>query len=144
MKKKIIIIIKKSFFKSFKNIVNFLPMMISVVLLLALAKSLVPKSFYLKIFSQQNWKDSVIGALLGSIMAGNPSTSYIMGGEFLKEGVSLIAVTSFILTWVTVGLFHLPAEISQLGKKFALVRLSLSFASAILIAFITVYIYQTL
>ena len=58
----------------------------------------------------------------------------------LKYGVSLFAVTAFIVTWVTVGLAQMPAEIAAFGKRFALLRNSLSFVLAIPVAILTVMI----
>ena len=70
-------------------------------------------------------------------MAGNPVTSYVLGGEFLTQGVGLVAVTAFIVAWVTVGLVQLPAEALLLGKKFAVTRNIVSFFFAIIVALIT-------
>jgi uncharacterized membrane protein YraQ (UPF0718 family) len=64
--------------------------------------------------------------------------SYIIGGELLKDGVSLFAVTAFIVTWVTVGLLQLPAEAAILGRQFAIFRNILSFILAILVSIVTV------
>jgi hypothetical protein len=89
-------------------------------------------------FSGNKIQDTLLGACIGSIFAGNPINSYIIGGELLEHGVSLFAVTALILTWVTVGLIQLPAEIVALGKKFALVRNAISFVFAIIIAITTV------
>ncbi|OYT31107.1 hypothetical protein B6U93_04115, partial [Candidatus Woesearchaeota archaeon ex4484_78] len=82
--------------------------------------------------------DPLIGSSLGSVLAGNPITSYIVSGELLKQGVSLVAVTSFIVAWVTVGIVQLPAESLLLGKKFAIVRNITSFIFSIVVAIITV------
>ncbi len=70
--------------------------------------------------------------------AGNPLTSYIIGGELQKNGIILAAVIAFILSWVTVGTVQLPAESLMLGKRFALVRNGISFVMAILVALLTV------
>jgi uncharacterized membrane protein YraQ (UPF0718 family) len=105
--------------------------------LISFLNVLLPKNFYAKIFSGIPIFDSFIGALLGSISAGHPMMSYMIGGELLNRGVSLIAVIAFILTWVSVGIVQLPAEMSILGKKFALVRNGLSFISAIIIALLS-------
>jgi len=61
-------------------------------------------------------------------------TSYIIGGELLKNGVSLVAVLAFIVSWVTVGTVQLPAESLMLGRKFALLRNGISLIMAIAIA----------
>ncbi|MCK5027534.1 MAG: hypothetical protein KAS07_03885, partial [Candidatus Pacebacteria bacterium] len=65
-------------------------------------------------------------------------TSYILAGEFLAQGVSKLAATAFILTWVTVGLIQLPVESLVFGKKFAIARNVASFVTAIVIAVLTV------
>ncbi len=84
--------------------------------------------------------DTLWGACFGSILAGNPINSYVIGGELLKYGISLFAVTALIITWVTVGLVQLPAEIAALGRRFALLRNALSFVLSIPIAILTVMI----
>ena len=88
--------------------------------------------------------DYFVGSIIGSVSTSNPVTSYILGGELLKQGVSLIAVTAFLVSWITVGLVQLPAEISFLGKKFALLRNYLSFLFSIIVALITVFLWGIL
>jgi hypothetical protein len=82
--------------------------------------------------------DTLWGACFGSIFAGNPINSYVIGGELLKYIVSLFAVSAFIVTWVTVSLVQLTVEIAAFGKRFALLRNGFSFVLAIPIAILTV------
>ncbi|RLB95341.1 MAG: hypothetical protein DRH50_04440, partial [Deltaproteobacteria bacterium] len=56
--------------------------------------------------------------------------------------LSLVAVTALIITWVTVGLIQLPAEIAALGTKFAILRNVVSFVLSIPIAILTVAIFN--
>jgi len=136
--------LKQAVKQSTKNILNFLPLMTGVVLLISLIRTLIPSSLYLNLFQKNAFFNSIIGGLLGSILAGNPSTSYIIGGEFLKEGVGLVAVTAFLLTWVTVGLVQFPAEFIMLGKKFTILRNLLSFVFSIIVALLTVLVLNIL
>ncbi|MCD6226225.1 MAG: hypothetical protein J7J93_00285 [Candidatus Aenigmarchaeota archaeon] len=131
---------KQSLIKSWRSIYNLLPVLIGVILLISLVNALIPKAYYSKLFSKNIFLDSIIGSGLGSIMAGNPITSYILGGEFLKQGISLVAVTAFMVAWVTVGIVQLPAESLMLGKKFAIMRNLLSFLFSIMVAIVTVFI----
>ena len=126
---------KQAIIRSWRGFSRTVPMILGTLLLVSLA-SLIPKSFYIKIF-QGTFLDPIIGAIIGSISAGNPITSYIFGGEMIKNGVGLMAVTAFIVSWVTVGTIQLPAESMILGKKFALIRNLLSFISAIIIGALT-------
>ena len=88
------------------------------------------------------FKDLVSGAFCGSILAGNPVNSYVIGGELITNGVSLFAVTAFIMAWVTVGIIQLPAEIAALGKRFALIRNAISFLLSMIIAMFAVTIIE--
>jgi len=130
--------LKVSIKKSARALFNSLPVLAGVILVIGLANTLIPKSLYIKIFTKNIFLDSIIGSGLGSILAGNPITSYVLGGELLKQGISLVAVTAFIVAWVTVGLVQLPAESLLLGKKFAILRNVLSFIFSIIVAIITI------
>jgi len=117
-----------------------LPAVLSTVLLIGLVFTLLPQSFYSQVFGKNVVFDILISDLVGSISAGNPITSYIIGGELLDKNVSLLAVTIFIVAWVTVGVIQLPAEIMILGKKFAIWRNVSAFAIAIVVGLITAWI----
>jgi len=114
-----------------------LPIIAGVILLVGLLKVLVPQSAFSALFSRNVAFDSITGSAIGSVLAGSPITSYIIGGEMLVQGVSLVAVTAFIVAWVTVGVVQLPAESVLLGKRFALLRNGISFVFAIIVAVIT-------
>ena len=124
-----------------KQIVNLLPIFVAVVLLIGLFNAFVSKDLLSSIFSGNALLDALLGTGLGSILAGNPLTSYVIGGEMLEQGVSLFAVTAFITAWVTIGLVQLPAEMAALGKKFALVRNALSIVMCMVISILTVSTY---
>lgn len=128
---------KKALRKTIGTIKISLPIIIGVLLLISLLNEIFGGE-YAKIFTGNYFLDPFLGAVLGSVSFGIPITSYVAGGELLKEGVSLLAVTAFVLAWTTVGIAMLPIEIESLGKKFALVRNSLNFVSAIVIAVLTI------
>jgi uncharacterized membrane protein YraQ (UPF0718 family) len=135
--------LKEAIIKAGKGIWNAVPMLIGIVLLIGLTDVLIPKYLYAKVFTN-SFFDPLIGSAFGSILAGSPITSYIVGGELLIQGISLVAVTAFIVAWVTVGVVTLPAEIVMLGKKFAITRNVMSFVFAILVAIITVGVLNLL
>lgn len=123
--------------KTARSFARTFPTLIGVMLFISLILVLVPSSLYGKVFTGNEILDPLIGALIGSVAAGNPITSYIVGGELIDQGVSLLAVTAFITTWVTVGVLQLPAEATILGKRFALIRNGAAFLSAVLVAILT-------
>lgn len=130
---------KKALKKTFRSFRKTVPILLGVLLLVALITTAVPKSFYTRIFTENSILDPIIGSVFGSVATGNPLTSYVIGGELLDKGVSLIAVVAFISSWVTVGLVQLPAESKMLGRRFAIVRNFVSFFSSIVVAILTVF-----
>lgn len=135
---------KESLIKTSKALWKVFPMILGTILLISLVNILIPKSFYGIIFQQNIFIDSFIGSIIGSISVGNPIISYILGGEFIVQGVSLIAVTAFIVAWVTVGIIQLPAEATIFGKKFAFLRNMTSFVFSIIVAILTVLILSVI
>ena len=119
-----------------------LPLLVGVVLLIGLLRAFISEDVVASILTGNTVVDTLIGALFGSIVAGNPINSYVLGGELLKYGVSLFAVTALIVAWVSVGVVQLPAEMGALGRRFALVRCVLSFAASIAIALATVIAFN--
>lgn len=128
---------KIAFQKTLETIKISLPIIIGILMLISILNPLFEK-YYPKIFTGNYLLDPLIGAIAGSVSFGIPIASYVTGGELLKEGVSLLAVTAFILAWSTVGIMFMPLEISNLGKKFAIWRNALNFISSIIIAILTI------
>jgi predicted Fe-Mo cluster-binding NifX family protein len=120
--------------------VTMLPIFLGVVLLIGLFKTFVSRNFFTELLSGNVVFDTFLGAFFGSILAGNPINSYVIGGELLQYGISLFTVTALIITWVTVGLIQLPVEITALGMRFALLRNGICFLLSIPIAIITVFL----
>lgn len=128
----------ESFLRTLRSFGAALPAVLGVILLLGLFRVFVTTELISAVFSGEVLRDTVIGALIGSISAGNAIASYIIGGELFKEGVSLFAVAAFIVAWVTVGAVQFPAEAAILGRRFATARNILSFMLAIVVSIATV------
>jgi hypothetical protein len=110
-----------------------------MLLLTSLLITVFPEQISAGLFGNGDIIDTLLGASIGSIAAGHPLASYLLGGELLSGGVSLLAVTALVVTWVTVGIVQLPAEALLLGTRFAVYRNIISFIAAVAIAFLTVY-----
>jgi len=136
--------LKLSLQKTLHMFVQVLPIILGMLLLTSLAITAFPKDISAGFFSGNPLSDAIRGAALGSIAAGHPLASYILGGELLSAGVSLFAVTALIVSWVTVGIVQLPAEAIFLGKRFAVFRNILNFFFAIIIALLIVTTMQIL
>ncbi len=131
-----------SFLKAIKGFIKGLPIMLGVILCMGLFQVYISKQMLKNVFAGRVIQDTFLGSIIGSITAGNPINSYIIGKQLLDNGVSLFAVTSFIICWVSVGIIQLPYEVSVMGKSFALSRNLVSFILSFLIAIVTVLILQ--
>ena len=115
-----------------------LPMLLAILLLLGIFDVYITKDIMLSFFISNNFVDTITGTLLGGVLTGNPMISYILGGELTDAGVSLYAVTAFILSWVTIGLVQLPAEVEVFGLRFTFYRTLFTFITTILVSLATV------
>ena len=130
--------LNQSLKKTTSMFLGVLPVILGVLLLTGLLAELLPAEVAAEWFGNNDYLDALIGAVAGSISAGHPLSSYVLGGELLTKGVSMVAVTAFLVSWVTVGSIQLPAEGVMLGWRFALLRNLVSFLFSILIAVLTV------
>jgi len=124
--------------KTGKSALGTLPVLLGVLLLTGLLTTLAADHLQAISGTIQGAAGPFIGAAMGSIAAGHPMTSYVIGGELLAQGISSTAIAALIVSWVTVGLVQLPAEATALGVRFALWRAVLCFISAVAIAYLTV------
>lgn len=132
---------KRSFLKVFKksslSFLAMVPLILGIIGLVGLLQSLVTPETLASFFRGNILIDTFIGTSAGAFAAGNPVISYLLGGELLNQGISLYAVTAFILSWVTLGLVHLPAEAEVFGGRFTLHRNILAFFFTMIIAVLT-------
>jgi uncharacterized membrane protein YraQ (UPF0718 family) len=135
---------KLSFIKSLKAMGKMIPLFLAVILFMGLVLTYISEEIMEELFTGDPLRDTPVGAILGSVAAGNPITSYIVGGELLRKSVSLYTVTAFIVAWVTVGVVQYPVESTILGRKFAFQRNILSFILSIFVAIVTVMTLEML
>ncbi|MFH1781318.1 MAG: permease [Patescibacteria group bacterium] len=134
----------KKFTKAFKmTLFSFqasFPMLLGVIILMGIAEAIIPPEAYSNFFTGNSYLDPVIGATVGSFMAGSPITSYIIGGEFLKQGVSTDAVVAFLMAWTTVGFLQTPLEATFLGIRFTIFNTVVAFISAIAVGSLVTFL----
>ena len=125
--------VQQAFFQTAGLFKEVLPILVGILLVVGLMHQLLHQHYH-RWFTGHYLLDPLIGATAGAISFGLPITSYITGGELLQSGVSLLAVTAFLLTWTTVGLVMIPLEAASLGKRFAILRNLLNFVFALFVA----------
>jgi len=131
--------LKKASISTLQTLKTIAPMLFGIIGLVGLFKTFITPEMLHSLFNGSAFHDILVGTATGGVSVGQPFISYIIGGEFLKEGVSPYGVTAFILSFVTLGVVQLPLEFSIFGARFTLIRNILSIIFAILISWITTY-----
>lgn len=120
--------------KGLRQFYAMLPRLLGVILLLGLFKGFVSQQDLLSLFSGSYLRDVLIGAGLGSVLVGNPINSYVIGESLLSSGVTQAGAVALMMTWVTVGVIHLPIEAQALGWRFTIVRNIVAFGVAVFLS----------
>ena len=120
------------------------PMLLAIIALVGLFETYITPQMIHSLFDGNIIHDTILGTTAGAVSVGQPFLSYIIGGELLKEGVSLYAVTAFMLAWVTLGLIQLPLEFSIFGSRFTIIRNLLSIVFAFIVSLLSAYTLELL
>jgi len=127
-------LLSKVLHKALHLFLSILPMLLATIGLVGLLQTYVSAEMLPSLFRGDILEDTLIGTLSGGVSVGPPIISYIIGGELINEGISVYAVSAFILSWVSLGVVQLPFESSIMGLRFTAIRNLLAFVSALLIA----------
>jgi len=114
------------------------PMLVGVIGFVGILQTYVTPDMLSKLFGYSTTTDIFTGTLIGAISSGNPAISYIISDQLLQQGVTLYAVTAFILAWITLGIVQLPAEASVFGLRFTFYKNILTLFSTMLVAYCTI------
>jgi len=124
------------------NIYYVLPIVLSILGIMALLITYINPQTVQKIFTGNSFLDTLLGMVLGSIMLGNALISYILGSELQELNISLYAITAFLLSWVTIGYAQIPIEISYFGKRFTYIRNIMAFIFSFIVSLLIVISYE--
>jgi len=130
---------KQSFVNTINWLKELLPLLIAILLLISIINTFWFFN-YLNNYIENNFLWVFISDLIWSISAWNALNSYIIAdsiGDFEKN---ILVITAFLISWVTVWIVQLPAEIYFFWKKFALIRNIISFMFAFIGAYLVYFL----
>ncbi len=125
--------------KTMKQFSSMLPVLLGVIMIMGLIQAFLSRELILEIFSKNQLVDTIIGTLTGSIFAGNPVNSYVIGQSLLKMGAGWAGVCALMFSWVSIGLIQMPAEAQSMGFRFTMVRYGAAFIITIAVSLLTVF-----
>lgn len=131
-------VLKQAFKKAFISFISMTPMLLGVVGLVGLMQVYITPDMLSRFFGYGSILDILAGTFAGAISMGQGMISYVVADGLKEQGVSIYALSAFILSWVTLGFVQIPAEVSVFGVRFTLYRNILTLISTVLVAYLTV------
>lgn len=125
--------VKKAFGMGKGMLVSILSIIFAIGLLLTV---FTPEAIAAFVEKQNVLIATVSAALLGTVTLVPAFIAFPLIGTLIDGGVGIVPAVSFLTTLTMVGVVTIPLEIKSFGKKFTLVRNSLSFVFALIIALI--------
>ena len=116
-----------------QSLLKLLPLLVAVFGLVGLFQEFLPPQLVSSWLGESSgFLALLLGATAGAIAIGPPLAAYPLAGSLINAGAWPPAVAAFILSWISVGIITLPFEAQTFGSRFALLRNSISFISAML------------
>ncbi|GAB6171791.1 permease [Paradesulfitobacterium aromaticivorans] len=127
---------KKALKIAWNSFVRIMPMMLGVIGLIGIMLTLMSPETIGLVFNNKSWWSTSLAALIGSITLIPAFIAFPLAASLLREGAGVMPIAAFVTTLTMVGIITAPMEISIFGHRYTLLRNALSFATAIVIAYI--------
>ncbi|MGI6129111.1 MAG: permease [bacterium] len=110
---------------------------IAILFLIGLILTFMPPETIKQYAGQSNYIiTTIVFALVGCITLIPAFVAFPLAGSLVNAGANIVPVVAFLTTLTMVGIVTFPLEKKAFGVKFTLIRNSLSFVFAIIIALI--------
>lgn len=121
-------IAKKLFLNTFVEVAG-------VMALVGLVLALLPPDLIQQLLGgESKILSTVFGALIGTVTIMPAFIAFPLSKSLYMSGAHLVTIAAFLTTLTMVGVATYPIEVRHFGRKFTLVRNSISFMMALLIA----------
>ncbi len=128
---------KKAFKMAFGMGKGMLGSLISIIFLIGLVLTILPPQQIAAFIEKQSiYLATVVSALFGTITIIPAFIAFPLIGTLVGAGVGIVPSVAFLTTLTMVGIVTFPLEKKQFGTKFTVVRNTLSFVFAIIIALV--------
>ncbi len=121
-----------------RRMVNILPAFLIMLVLVSVVLFLVPDEFiHVYLGVENRYLATLLASILGSAIIMPGFISFPLAGLLLTEGVPYMVLSAFTTTLMMVGVLTFPVERAYLGTRVTIVRNSISFFIALVIALVT-------
>ncbi len=124
---------KKALQISVRSLKGLVSGVMGMVALVGLLLALVPQEMLTRLFTFKGITGFAAVSLVGSLITMPAPIAFPLAGSLLKLGAAPATLAAFVTTLTMVGTVTAPMEISYFGKRFTIIRQTLSFVTAIVI-----------
>ncbi|HID08193.1 MAG TPA: permease [Armatimonadetes bacterium] len=116
--------------------IRMAPLALAVVGVIGLLHALVPPTMVSALLGRQSGHLGVLSAAFaGAVVVVPGVVAFPFAASLLRAGAAVAPVAAFVTTFVMVSIATIPLEGKLLGMRFALLRNSLAFLLALIIAY---------
>jgi uncharacterized membrane protein YraQ (UPF0718 family) len=116
-----------------KSLQGLVPRILGMVALVGLVLALVPAEAITRLFGIGGIGGFMLVSAIGAVMTMPAPIAFPLVGSLYRLGAAPATLAAFVTTLTMVGTISAPMEIAHFGKRFTLVRQTLSFVTAIII-----------
>ena len=126
-----------------KRFLTIMPAFLAMLILVSIALFLVPDKFIADYLGKNSGFLGVLSAsLLGSIILLPGFIAFPLCGILLGKGVTYMVLSAFTTTLMMVGVLTYPVESRYFGARVTVMRNTISFCIALVIAIVTGICYR--
>ncbi len=112
---------------------GLVPKILGMISLVGLLLALIPPTAITSLFNIHGLGGFMLVSAIGSLITMPGPIAFPLAGSLLKLGAPPATLAAFVTTLTMVGTVTAPIEISYFGKRFTIMRQTLSFITAIII-----------
>ncbi|MDD3414898.1 MAG: hypothetical protein PHY47_12970 [Lachnospiraceae bacterium] len=132
--------IKNDFIGTLKR---YLLYVLSIVMIASIFQVVIPTPVISKVLGEQNGLLApLIATLVAAIFEGPTIVAFVIAAGLLNSATSVSAAVAFISSFSMIGIYSIPLEQSELGKKLPIIRFGLTFVGCIIIGFCCQVLYK--
>jgi len=128
--------LKRSVNKGIKTLIKNSIRLFSIFLIIGILKEFLSKESVGNFLLNFQGFKGILSGFVGAVMMGPPASGYPIGKYLLENGASYSLVSSFLASWVMLGVMAVSLEFKYLGIKFAVVRNIFTVLSIIVISLV--------
>lgn len=122
---------RKGLVTAARSLWGITPSMLGVVGLVGLMLAVVGPETIRSLFNVHGLKGFVLVSLIGTLLTIPAPVAFPLAGSLRDMGAGLPELAAFLTTLTMVGLLTAPLEVAAFGRRFTVLRQSLSFMCAV-------------